>query len=119
MLDNNKNMTDLMAQSYNKENDHYSRDITSHYHYQDSPCTLPLDHKKHDGLQKIMSLSYHERAVPTVNSLAHSQTDLQKNHARKTHDNFQAIHPQLHLKFLILKLHILYMLQRKHHSFLQ
>ena len=99
-----------MAQSYNKEIDLYSRDITSHYHYQDSPCTLPLDHKKHDSLQKIMSLSYHERVVPTMNSLARGQTDLQKNHARKTRHNFQVRHPQLHLKILILKLHILYML---------
>ena len=100
-----------MAESYNKEIDLYSRDITNHYHFQYSPCTLPLDHKKHDNFQKILSLSYHERVVPTINSLARYQTDLQKNHARKTCDNFQARHPQLHLKFLILKLHILYMLQ--------
>ena len=72
-------MTNLMAESYNKEIDLYSRDITSHYHCQDSPCTLPLDHKKHDNFQKNLSLSYHERVVPTVNSLAHCQTNLQKN----------------------------------------
>jgi len=77
-----------MAQSYNKEIDLYSRDITSHYHCQDSPCTLPLDHKKHDSLQKILSFAYHEKAVPIVNSLARCQTNIQKNHARKTRDNF-------------------------------
>ena len=112
-------MTDLMVESYNKEIDIYSRYITNHYDCQDSPCTLRVDHKKHDNLQKIMSFAYHEKAVPTVNSPARCQTDLQKNYARKTRDNFQMRHPQLHLKFMILKLHILYMLQQKHHSFLQ
>ena len=81
-------MTDLMVESYNKEIDLYSRDITSHYHYQDSPCTLPLDHKKHDSLYKTLSFAYHEKAVPTINSLACFQTDIQKNHVRKTCDNF-------------------------------
>ena len=81
-------MTNLMVERYNKEIDLYNRDITNHYHYQDSPCTLPLDHKKHDNLQNIMSFSYHEKAVPTVNSLTRCQTDLQKNYARKTRDNF-------------------------------
>ena len=85
-----------MAQSYNKEIDLYNRDITSHSHYQDSPCTLPLDHKKHDNLQKILSFAYHEKIVPTVNSLACCQTDLQKNCTRKTRENFHARHPQLH-----------------------
>ena len=100
-----------MAQSYNKEIDLYSRDIASHYQCQDSPCTLPLDYKKHDSLHKTLSFAYHEKVVPTINSLARCQTDLQMNHGRKTLDNFQARHPQLHLKFMILKLHILYMLQ--------
>ena len=58
-----------MAQGYNKKINLYSRDITSHYHYQGSPCTLPMDHKKHDNFQKILSLSYHERVVPTINFL--------------------------------------------------
>ena len=79
---------DLMAEIYNKEIDLYSRDITSHYHYKIHLCNQPLDHKRHDNFQKIMSLYYHERAVPIVNSLARCQTDLQKNHARKTRDNF-------------------------------
>ena len=77
-----------MEQGYNKEIDLYNRDITNHYHYQDSPCTLPLDHKKNDSLQKIMSFAYHKKVVPTVNSLVRRQTDLQKNHARKNCDNF-------------------------------
>ena len=112
-------MTDLMTQGYNKEIDLYSRDITNEYHHRASPCTRPPDHKRHDNFEKKLSLSYHEKAAPPVNSLAHCQTNVQKNHARKTRDNFQARHPQLHLRFFILKLHILYMLQRKHHSFLQ
>ena len=112
-------MTDLMVKIYNKEIDIYSRDITSHYYCQDSPGTRPLDHKKHGSLQKNLSFPYHEKVVPTRNSLARCQTDLQKNHARKTRDNFQARHPQLQLNFFILKLHILYMLQQKHHSFIQ
>ena len=59
-----------MAQSYNKEIDLYIRDITNHYHYQDSPCTLPLDHKKNDSLQKIMSFAYHEKSSQKVTPLA-------------------------------------------------
>ena len=104
MLDKKIEMTDLMAESDNTKIDIYSRDITIHYHCKIHLCNQPLDHKRHDNFQKIPSLSYHERVVPTINSLARCQTDLQKNYASKTRDNFQARHPQLHLKFLILKL---------------
>ena len=63
-------MKNLMAQGYNKEIDLYNRDITNHYYCQDSPCTLPQDHKKHDSLQKIMSFSYHEKAAQKVTPFA-------------------------------------------------
>ena len=63
MLDKKIEMTELMAQGYNKEIDLYSRDITSHYHFPTSPCTLPLDHKKHEILQKILSFAYHAKAA--------------------------------------------------------
>ena len=66
-------MTNLMEESYNKEIGFYSRYIASHYHYQNSPCTLRLDHKKHDNLQKIMSFAYHVKAAREVTPFANCQ----------------------------------------------
>ena len=62
--------------------------MTNHCLHPDPPCIWPWGHKKHDNPQKIMPLVDHEKAAPIVNSLARCQTDLQKNHARKTRDNF-------------------------------
>ena len=70
MLDKKKELKYLMAQGYNKEIDLYSRYITIHYHCQDSPCTLPLDHKKHESLKKILSFAYHEKAAQKVTPFA-------------------------------------------------
>ena len=76
-----------MEESYNKEIDLYSRNITSHYHCQDSLCTLPLDHKKHDSLHKTLSFSYHEKVVQSVTPLAHCQTVFQNILNKNGHDN--------------------------------
>ena len=75
-------MTDLMEESYNKEIDLYSRDITSHYRYPSSPCILPPDHRKHDSSQHTLLFAYHRRAIQNVTPIAYYQTDLQQNFER-------------------------------------
>ena len=85
-----------MAQSYNKEIDLYSRDITIHYQCQASPCILPLDH---DNLQNFMLFVCHDKAAPTTTPLATYQNSLQENHVMKAPDNFQMRHQLLHLEY--------------------
>ena len=80
-------MKDLMEKGYDKGIDLYCRDITSHYHYIDSPCILPLDHKIPDSLQIFLSFVYPNKAAQTINPPTHCQTILQKNHAKNVPDN--------------------------------
>ena len=63
-----------MARVYDKWIGINSRDITSHYHFQDSPCILPLDP---DNLQKSMLFVCHDRIGPRETPLASYQNSLQ------------------------------------------
>ena len=86
-------MKQIMGEGKDGQTNLQSRDVTNLCLHPDPPCIWPRGHKKHDNPKTIMSLADHEKAAPTVNSLACCQTDIQKNHARKTRDNFQAKHP--------------------------
>ena len=105
-----------MTQGYNKEMYLYGRDITNHYHCQDCPCNLPLDHKKHDSLQKIMSFAYHVKSIGEVIPFANCQMVFRNILDKNSHDNPQPRHRHIHSKFMILQLHSFHAFQNKYHS---
>ena len=84
-----------MEKFYDIKPNPYCTHITHPSHYKASQYIQILDH---DNLQIFLSFIFHDKATPTVTSLAPCQTSLQENHVGNAHDNLQLRHQLLHSK---------------------